>query len=127
MEYQEYMKFLRYILSMKKNIILTDNFEYFNYNLIASKPMQNHFNITPTITPILSSESILSNTIKRKKMMLPDTTDNKWIDVWIFADEYSFDINDLENEGNHDNIFPMLLMQFAHILSINKVWINTNA
>jgi len=125
MQYEKYMKLLRNILSMNKNIVITHNFQHFNYNLLVSKPIQNHFNVTPNYSPQRSPlhRSILNqNILKKKKMMLPDTKNKKWIDIWLFVDKYSFDVEHLKETGNNDFVFPMLMMQFAHILSINKVW-----
>eukprot|EP01083_Nonionella_stella_P270609 916500_1 len=157
MDYSDYMELLRNILTMKKNIILTRNFEHFDYNLIVSKAIKSKFNV-PALSPKYNKQSLninfkprpnLSGSKKkvsfvsplfnpvnafefgskkksklRKKMVLPDDADNKWIDVWIDVEKYSFDINDMMNKtnGNYDAVFPSLMLQFAHILSINKVW-----
>ena len=43
---------------------------------------------------------------------------NQWVDVWLFTDDYSFDLE----TNSMDSGFPMLLMQLAHILLLNKVW-----
>ena len=158
MDYDNYMELLHNIGSMKKNIILTTNFEYLNYNLIVSSAIQSKFNIkTPDIevevkgkdgkiskkrkkspreyvSPLFGPHSIIElkkEPKRRRRMTLPDDTDNKWIDVWIFTQKYSFDIEDMEDtnpmtgkkiENNFDFVFPQLMLQFAHILSINKVW-----
>jgi len=43
---------------------------------------------------------------------------NQWVDIWLFADDYSFDLAD----RSRDRGFPMLIMQLSHILLQNKVW-----
>ena len=43
---------------------------------------------------------------------------NQWVDIWLFADDYTFDLNDTTKDYG----FPMLIMQLAHILLQNKVW-----
>eukprot|EP01084_Bolivina_argentea_P232525 391904_1 len=123
MKHSQYMQLLTDIVLMEKNVIITHNFEHFNYNLIVSKPIQNHFNMTPVDSPALLSYQSKN---KRRKIMLPITRDKKWVDVWLFVDRYSFEMDDIRSKGNGDGAFPMLMMQFALILSINKIW-RTNA
>ncbi len=40
------------------------------------------------------------------------------MDVWLFANDYNLDMD----HSVKDSGFPMLLMQLAHILLLNKVW-----
>merc|ERR1712154_249783 len=44
---------------------------------------------------------------------------NQWVDIWLFADDYSFN---LKERSIKDSGFPMLIMQLSHILLQNKVW-----
>merc|ERR1712154_49049 len=44
---------------------------------------------------------------------------NQWVDIWLFAEDYTFDII---SKSIQDSGFPMLIMQLAHILLQNKVW-----
>ena len=131
MEYGDYMELLRCILRMEQNVILTENFEYFDYILLVSEAIKSKFNLSPSghdfVSPLFGPQSILDvesrhkNKKRRKRMVLPDNTENRWVDVWIFADRYSFDLEQMEHGGNHEEVFPMLMLQFAHILAINKV------
>jgi len=41
------------------------------------------------------------------------------VDVWISGDKYTYDYKD---QNHKDKTFPMLMMQLAHILMLNKVW-----
>jgi len=45
----------------------------------------------------------------------------QWIDVWLFASDYSFDLSQIAR-NRRDDTFPMLMMQFQRILLQNKVW-----
>jgi len=47
--------------------------------------------------------------------------DAQWIDVWLFATDYTLNEANLSNNYK-DDTFPMLLMQLAHILLQNKIW-----
>merc|ERR1712129_148521 len=44
---------------------------------------------------------------------------NQWVDIWLFADDYIFN---LTQRSIKDSGFPMLIMQLSHILLQNKVW-----
>jgi len=48
--------------------------------------------------------------------------DSTWIDVWLFASDYTFNLSNIQN-NNRDDTFPMLMMQLGHILVQNKVWV----
>lgn len=58
-----------------------------------------------------------------KNVSVPKSREEaQWIDIWLFASDYSFDIMNLDNNCK-DDTFPMLMMQLAHILLQNKVWV----
>ena len=131
MEYGDYMELLRCILRMEKSVILTVNFEYFDFNLLVSEAIKSKFNLSPHATdfvsPLFGPQSILAtesrhkNKQRRRRMVLPDNTENRWVDVWLFPERYSFGVEEMEHATNHEEVFPMLMLQFAHILAINKV------
>ena len=66
-----------------------------------------------------------------------------WVDAWLFADDYTFIVNGvtsddysrdeilekrtkkrMENGLQYDIDFPMLMMQLAHIILLNRKWSN---
>merc|ERR1712228_687906 len=58
-----------------------------------------------------------------RNVAIPKSRDDaQWIDIWLNAKDYSFDVNNLQNNCK-DDTFPMLMMQISHILLSNKVWI----
>ncbi|ETO30640.1 hypothetical protein RFI_06481 [Reticulomyxa filosa] len=48
-----------------------------------------------------------------------ETLSGKWVDVWIWANAYTYDLRDQDKK---DMAFPMLMMQLAHIIMLNRVW-----
>jgi len=88
---------LQDVLAMRKNIVVTDNFSEFDIQLISS--------------------TLLKQRYQRAKRN-PDTISTAHsLDVVIQADDYSFDAETTGDVG-----FPMLLLQLAHIVSLNKKW-----
>ena len=136
----EYTKLCRNILKYNKNVILTANFHSFDSSLIVSSEIQEAFNRNSTfeneiaMTPVhkpkvmsaMSGDGFLDKTINHdfmKNASVPKFREEQaqWIDVWLFANDYTFDLMNIDN-NNKDDKFPMLIMQLSHILLQNKVY-----
>ena len=53
-----------------------------------------------------------------KQRIVPNIL-QQYVDVWLFAEDYTFDV---ELNDEYDKDFPMLIMQLSHILLQNKLW-----
>jgi len=87
---------LQDILAMRKNIVVTNNFSGFDYQLISSKKLMQ---------------------IYKRKQRNGESGSSHSLDVVIQADDY-----DWTTGKSGDTGFPMLLLQLAHIVSLNKKW-----
>jgi hypothetical protein len=55
-----------------------------------------------------------------------DHTMLEFVDVWLFADDYTYELGDRHTGDvkmeKPDGNFPMLIMQLAHIILLNRIW-----
>lgn len=146
MDPDQYTKLCQNILKYDKNVIITANFHSFDTSLIVSDKLQQRnesiINMDKeqkerrrikgrepsafSVQSTNSDDAFLDKTINHdfiKNASVPKYREEaQWIDVWLFANDYTFNFMDIDNNCK-DNIFPMLIMQLSHILLQNKVWI----
>ena len=150
LNYNQYMKMLYNILKFEKNLVLTHNFDQLDTALIGSEQIQKFIKRHPDRYNNPSNIAKIPNiNLYFNSVVSLDSNFKYWVDVWLFSDDYSFDINlnddddgvsgggnvemsRNENEngngnGNgglneYDNDFPMLMMQLAHLILLNRKW-----
>ena len=81
---------------------------------------------TDTLISIAGGDdAFLSKTVHHdlvQNAAVPNMRDDaQWIDVWLFASDYTFNLSNVRNNCR-DDTFPMLMMQLAHILVRNHQW-----
>jgi len=143
----EYVALCRSILRFDRNVVVTANFHAFDDQLLVSAKMHSDFADRREVAMEMSAmdelsksadtaerdasadgdddDAFLSATVQHDVVVrapIPLTRDSsQWIDVWLFARDYSLRMERLD-ENRKDGVFPMLLLQLAHILLRNKVW-----
>eukprot|EP00485_Elphidium_margaritaceum_P002943 CAMPEP_0202707636 /NCGR_PEP_ID=MMETSP1385-20130828/19934_1 /ASSEMBLY_ACC=CAM_ASM_000861 /TAXON_ID=933848 /ORGANISM="Elphidium margaritaceum" /LENGTH=969 /DNA_ID=CAMNT_0049366387 /DNA_START=21 /DNA_END=2930 /DNA_ORIENTATION=+ len=146
MDALDYTKLCRNILRFKRNIVMTANMHSLDSELVVSERLAQAIEEQYASTDLLNnkvSDERTSNIQQPPKKKTPKTKTtaaaataanywtfaskkesqnigNEWVDIWLFAEDYSLNL-DAEHAAM-DRGFPMLIMQFAHILLTNKVW-----
>ena len=140
LEANEYTKLLRNTLNFNKNVVITSNFHSFASKLIVADQIQQDFArqngdmeliVTPNHSPqknvdhlkvnSLNSgdDAFLASTVHHdfvQKASVPAMRDDsKWIDVWLFASDYTLNLSNIQN-NNRDDTFPMLMV--CHLLQL---------
>jgi len=97
---REWIECLSDVLVMRKNIVVTTNFEDLDHQLLGSSKLKESYQSGPGRGFGSEGEFDFS------------------LDIWIQAVDYSWDMkNSAQDKG-----VPMLLLQLAHIICLNKKW-----
>jgi len=151
LDVNEYSTLCRNILAYRRNVVMTANFHAFDSQLIVSdalqkvlaQPKNSFFEMEPVGASMddsnkthkaqnfsVQEESFLTKTVTHDYIndaAVPKSREEaQWIDVWLFANDYTFESHAVEHNCK-DDVFPMLIMQLAHVLLRNKVWKKSNA
>eukprot|EP01083_Nonionella_stella_P181753 652076_1 len=132
----EYVTLCKNILTFNRNIVMTANIHSLDFELVVSQTIaqfiekeHNKSNSPPVVgaegnlqmSIQLDGDASNTNTATNYWTFTSQQTPNirnQWVDIWLFADDYTFNLKDrLCDRG-----FPMLIMQLSHILLQNKVW-----
>jgi len=92
----------------------------------SSKSSKKEHGKMETMISIPGDDAFLSRTVHHdvvQNASVPAMREEaQWIDVWLFASDYTFNFSNIQN-NHRDDTFPMLMCQLAHILVQNKVWV----
>jgi len=97
---REWIECLYDIITMQKNIVVTTNFEDLDHQLLGSRKLKENYRGRST------------------RGFGSDAEFDYTLDIWVQAVDYTWDLKNSER----DKGVPMLLLQLAHIISLNKKW-----